>query len=798
MVQFSKGVIVQTILWFNQISKADIDKVGGKGANLGELTKTGLPVPEGFCVTAGAYYYFLDKAGLRDKIKDVLSGLDIADTKQLNDVSKKVKGLILEAKMPLRVEKEIKNAYQKLGKGKNIFVACRSSATAEDLPEASFAGQQATFLNVSGAKDVVCAVLGCWASLFEPRAIFYREEKGFDHFQVGISVPVQKMIQSEKSGVMFTLDPVSNDQGKITIEAGYGLGEVVVSGAITPDRYWVDKESLKIIDKEINRQEWMLKRNEKDKDKRIKTSKAGEKEINIKVDVSLNLQDKQKLTDKEIVQLAKLGKKIEKHYDFPQDTEWAISEGEIYMLQSRPVTTLAVTKLQKKNGKAVKREIILRGAAASFGQAAGPVKIIPKASDIDKVQKGDVLVTEMTTPDFVPAMKKAAAIVTNTGGRTCHAAIVSREMGVPCVVGTKEATEILKDGQTVTVDGARGVVYKGEVKKEAPPKEKVAKEKVTEQVPITGTKVYVNLAEPELASEVAQKPVDGVGLLRAEFMIAQMGEHPRKMIEENRGNEFRDKLAEGLSTFASAFQPRPVIYRATDFKTNEYRNLTGGDKFEPKEENPMIGYRGCFRYIKEPDLFKLELSAIKKVRQEQGLKNLHLMIPFVRTIDELAKVKKFLSGEDLERSNDFKLWIMIEVPSTVILIDEFCQLGIDGVSIGSNDLTQLTLGVDRDSAILAEEFDEKNEAVLRSIRRVINICQKHKITVSICGQAPSFYPEITEFLIEAGITSVSVNPDVIEQTRRLIASVEQKLLLRKIEEIEEMEEEIKKLEEEKG
>jgi len=789
---------MKSILWFSEISKDDIPKVGGKGANLGELTKAGLPVPPGFCVTAEAYYYFLEKNNLQEKIEKTLSGLDVTDTKALNESANKVKNLIAKSKIPKDIQNEIKKSYECLGEGKDIYVACRSSATAEDLPDASFAGQQATFLNVAGIGEVLKSVLGCWVSLFEPRAIFYREEKGFDHFKVGIAVPVQKMVQSEKSGVMFTIDPVSNDQSKITIEAGYGLGELVVLGAITPDRYWIDKKSLKILDKEINKQEWMLARGEKGKGKKVKIQDAGEEGINVKLDIPKDKQEKQKLTDKEIIELAKLGKRIEEHYGFPQDTEWAFEGEKVYMLQSRPVTTIAMTKSKKKQGLATKKEIIVSGAAASFGQASGPVIVIPEAKDSDKVKKGNVLVTEMTTPDFVPAMKKAAAIVTDTGGRTCHAAIVSRELGIPCVVGTGDATKKLKNGQIVTVDGAKGAVYEGEIEmlklesKEAP-----KTGQMIESAPVTATKIYVNLAEPERAAEVAQKPVDGVGLLRAEFMIAEMGEHPRKMMEEGRSDEFRDKLAEGLSTFASAFNPRPVIYRATDFKTNEYRNLVGGDKFEPKEENPMIGYRGCFRYIKEPDLFKLEVAAIKKVREEQGFKNLHLMIPFVRTIDELVKVKKLLAADGLEQGNDFKLWIMVEVPSTVILIDEFCQLGIDGVSIGSNDLTQLTLGVDRDNATLAEEFDERNEAVLLSIKRVIEHCQAHKVTVSICGQAPSVYPEITEFLIEAGVTSISVNPDVIEQTRRLVASVEQKILLKKLEEVEEIEKEIEKIEKEK-
>lgn len=788
---------MKAILWFDEISKKDINKVGGKGANLGELTKAGLPVPYGFCVTAEAYFYFIEKAGLKTEIKKILKDLDVSNTKALNSAAQKVKSLIGKAKMPKEIQDEITKAYKKL---KFSLVAVRSSATAEDLPDASFAGQQATFLNIYGDKEVVKAVQGCWASLFEPRAIFYREEKKFDHFKVGIAVPIQKMVQSEKSGVMFTIDPVNNDQTKVTIEAGYGLGEVVVLGAITPDRYWVDKNTLQITNKEINKQTWMLKKAlKRGEGKKAKIQEAGDEGVNVKIDVVKDLQNKQKITDSQIIELAKIAQRIEKHYGFPQDTEWAIEKDKIYMVQSRPVTTIAITKSQKKEGKTTESKTILKGAAASFGKSSGPVKIIPEAKDIDQVKEGDILVTEMTTPDFVPAMKRAAAIITNTGGRTCHAAIVSRELGIPCVVGTGEATKKLKNGDIVTVDGGKGLIYEGALEgkeKEKEVKIETSSEAVVEQAPVTATKVYVNLAEPELAEKVAQKPVDGVGLLRAEFMIAEMGEHPRKIMEEGRSKEFVDKLVNGLQTFASAFYPRPVIYRATDFKTNEYKNLSGGEKYEPKEDNPMIGYRGCFRYIREPDLFRLELDAIKKVR-EAGFPNLQLMLPFVRTIDEVVKIKKILTEKGLERSNDFKLYLMVEVPSTVFLIDDFLKLGIDGVSVGSNDLTQLILGVDRDSEILAEQFDERNEAVLKAIKIVIEACHRHRVTVSICGQAPSVYPEITEFLVEAGMTSVSVNPDVIEQTRKLIASVEQKILLKKLEEIEEIEEEIKELEEEK-
>lgn len=758
---------MKPIYWFSEITKENIKEVGGKGANLGEMTQAGFPVPPGFCVSAQAYFDFIKKTGLKEKIEKILKNLDVRDTKKLQNASTTIKNLILNEKMFLDLAQEIKEAYKKLCQieGEEVFVAVRSSATAEDLPEASFAGQQASFLNVKGEGELLRAIQACWASLFEARAIFYRQEKGFDHFKVGISVVVQKMVQSEVSGIMFTVEPVENDENKIVIEAGFGLGEAIVSGSVTPDQYLVDKKNFKILEKKINRQDWMI------------IFKDGR---NRHISLPKNKREAQKIEDEKIIEIAKLGAQIESHYQFPQDIEWAFEKGKIYIVQSRPITTLK--KQEGKIEEAKGGEIILEGIAASFGVASGPVKIIHSASEIDKIQEGDVLVTEMTNPDFVPAMKKAAAIVTNQGGRTSHAAIVSRELGIPCVVGTGKATQILKDGEIVTVDGKKGVIYKGNILNITSPKPEetgTLPSTFIYEVPVTATKIYVNLAEPDQAEVIAKRPVDGVGLLRAEFMIAQIGEHPKKMIEENRGQEFVAKLAQGLEIFARAFYPRPVVYRATDFKTNEYRSLKGGEKYEPMEENPMIGYRGCFRYIKEPEVFNLELEALKMVRSK-GYPNLWLMIPFVRTLEEFEKVKNIIEKSGLLEEKDFKLWIMCEVPSVVILIEKFCQTGIDGISIGSNDLTQLTLGIDRDSSIVAEEFDERNEAVLWSLKRVAETCQKYGVTVSICGQAPSFYPEIVEFLVEAGITSISVNPDAIEETRRIVAAVEKKMILDQI------------------
>jgi len=746
----------QDVVWFMEVDKEDLHLVGGKGANLGELTKLEIPVPPGFIVTTQSYFHFLEESNLSKKIGDILSKLNPDDSKQLIKAATRIKDLITNAEMPKQIADEIREAYEKLGG----LVAVRSSATAEDLPEASFAGQQRTFLNIQGEEEVVSAVQGCWASLFEPRAIFYREQQhGLDHLRVGIAVVVQRMVQSDESGVMFTREPVSNED-KITIEAVYGLGEAVVSGGVTPDLYLVDKKNFAIIHKMISRQEWQLV-------KRPKGSKDIE-ETNIKLPVSDVLQGKQKLSDREVLSLAKLGAKIEKLYKFPQDIEWAKGDGKLYIVQTRPITTLKqIEEAQLSELQDV--PVLLSGSPAGPGIGSGPVRIVLDTCKIDAVKKGDVLVAEMTTPDFVPAMKRAAGIITDRGGRTCHAAIVSRELGIPCVVGTGDATKKLKLEQMVTVDGSKGNVYDGKIA--------VKSAECTVKLPTTKaktrTKVYVNLAEPELAEAVAARHVDGVGLLRAEFMIAQIGEHPRHMIKEGRGKEFADKLAQGLTAFAKAFNPRPVVYRTTDFKTNEYRNLKGGQNYEEPEENPMLGYRGCSRYIKERDVFKLEIEAIKKVREVY--KNLWVMIPFVRTVAEMAGVKGLLAAEGLRQSQDLKLWMMVEVPSNVFLIDKFLDVGIDGISIGSNDLTQLILGIDRDSQKLAEQFDERNEAVLMALEKVIKATAKRGVTSSICGQAPSVYPELTEKLVEWGITSVSVNPDVLEKTRGIIAAAEQRL-----------------------
>ncbi|MFH0885258.1 MAG: phosphoenolpyruvate synthase [Candidatus Micrarchaeota archaeon] len=779
---------MKNVMWFKDLSKKSLAEAGGKGANLGEMLQNGFPIPNGFVVTAGSYYKHLEANNLREPIARILGKLDVNDNDALMKASEEIQEMVVKGSMPVDVQNDIIASYKQLCEmvGRQVYVAVRSSATAEDLPTASFAGQQSTYLNVFGAEDVVKSVKDCWASLFEPRAIFYRVENKFEHMKVGLAAVVQMMVQSEKAGVVFTVDPLYQDPDILSIETAYGLGEVVVSGQVTPDTYRVDKNEFKIVDKTVAKQPWMLIKME-GKNKRV--------------EIKDEAQGRQKLSDLEIKDLAKICKKIEDHYGYPQDIEYGFEKENLYIVQSRPITTLTDKKgLEKGTGGelvnadtkgAVKEapkaqgvgqaKILVKGLSASPGMGMGKVKIVRSAKEIKNMDRGDVLVTEMTTPDFVPGMKKASAIVTDTGGMTSHAAIVSRELGVPCVVGTGNATTVLKDGMDISVDGSHGIIYEGFVSApEAAAKPGAMGATVAAAAPITGTKIYVNLADVDQAEKVSALQCDGIGLLRAEFMMAGIGQHPRKMLDEGRGQEYIDKLADDMRRFAAAFYPRPVIYRAADFKTNEYRNLEGGEKYEPHEENPMMGYRGAARYIREPELFKLELAAIKKVREEYNLSNLHLMIPFIRRIGELRAIKDIMDDVELYRTRDFKLWIMVEVPSTVILIDQFCKEGIDGVSIGTNDLTQLTLGIDRDNATMAKGFDERNEAVLRSLKRVITTCNKFGVTSSLCGQAPSVYPEFAEKLVEFGITSMSVNPDAVERTRKIVASAEQKIMLHRL------------------
>lgn len=769
---------LKLVVNFSHVDKDDLALVGGKGANLGEMTKAGFPIPPGFIVTSQSYQKFLAENKLEKKIADFLAKLDVENPTQLDSTSKQIQNIILKSKIPEEVVRETFKHYRKLsGLFKRALVAVRSSATAEDLPQASFAGQQASFLNIRGESNLANSIRECWASLFTPRAIFYRVQNKIEHSKVKIAVVVQKMIQSEASGVMFTTDPVTNQKNRIVIEAIWGLGDFIVQGIVTPDRYVIDKESLLILERSVSTQE-------------IQQKKAGQKTL--KTDVAKKLQSKQKIDDKKIVALAKIGSDIHKHYYFPQDIEWALVAGKFYIVQSRPITTTQEAKSKKRAAgpgpaeastafgdarqKAKRPEIggkpILLGVSASPGIATGRVRIIKSGSEIGKVKEGDVLVTKMTSPDFVPAMKRAVAIITDEGGKTSHAAIVSRELGIPCVVGTKDATSQLKDGLYVTVDGASGRVFLGTKTRSF--KNEIQELTLPHQDLKTVTKLYVNLAEPERAASVAQLPVDGVGLLRAEFMLAGIGIHPKEAVRRGKRKEFIENLGSQIKIFARAFGERPVVYRTTDFKTNEYRQLEGGRRWEPVEPNPLLGFRGAYRYITDPEVFEMEIEAIKKVREEY--QNLWVMIPYVHSPSELTQIKRTLASENLRRSETFKIWMMVELPVNVILLEDFLNVGIDGVSIGSNDLTMLLLGVDRDNSEVQAVFDERSAAVSWAFERIIKSSRKRGVTTSICGQAPSTYDSLVCELVQQGITSISVNPDSVLRVKRVIAETERKIL----------------------
>ncbi len=749
-------------LKFSEIHKKDIPIAGGKGANLGEIYNAKIPVPNGFVVTSTAYYKFMKEKNLYAKVISELKSLDVENSKKLQKAADDIQKAIMSAKISDKTKLEIKNAYHNLSGNIDKPVAVRSSATAEDLPDASFAGQQDTYLNVKGWNNVIKATKKCWASLFGARAIYYRQKQGFDHFKVGIAVPVQLMIQSEVSGIMFTVNPLTNDKTQISIESAYGLGQPIVSGEITPDQYLVSKEGFKILKKTIVKQTWQF-------------TKVG----NIKI--SKAYQKKQKLSDINIRKLAQIGQQLENHYHKPQDIEWGYYKKHLYIVQTRPITTIkkeTKKKLTVANAKIPAGDIILKGQPASPGYVSGRVRIIHTAKEIRKVKQGDILVTEMTNPDFVPAMRKATAILTDNGGVTSHAAIVSRELGVPAIVGSELATKTLQDGELITINGYNGEVYAGDYVEilKASEKEKDYSEFRNAK---TATKVYVNLGEVELAPKVGQMGVDGIGLLRAEFMMAEIGEHPRAIIAKHKEAKFIEKLANSLAVFTESFGERPVIYRTTDFKTNEYRSLKGGEKYEAIENNPLIGWRGVSRYLDNADVFKMELSAIRYVRNELGFKNLHLMLPFVRTVEELKDAKKLIVEAGLRRTSNFQLFMMVEVPSTVILLEDFIKVGIDGVSIGSNDLTMLILGVDRDNPKVAKVYNELNPAVLWALERIITTCKKHNIKASICGQAPTTYPNLTKKLVEWGVTSVSVSPDVAYLTRKIVQEAEYKIAAQK-------------------
>ena len=792
------------ILWFDELGISDVPVVGGKNASLGEmyrkLTKKGVSIPNGFAITAEAYRYLLREAGIEDDIKRILKDLDTHDIRNLRVRGQKVRKAILGAEFPQDLKDAITKAYARLckGYGANTDVAVRSSATAEDLPDASFAGQQETYLNIRGDYELLEACKKCFASLFTDRAISYREDKGFDHFKIALSIGVQKMVRSDKasSGVMFTIDTESGFKDVVFITSSYGLGENVVQGAVNPDEFYVFKPTLKkgfkpVISKTVGA-----------KSIKMIYAEDGSKHPTKNVNVPDEVRRRFSITDEEVLKLAEWAVIIEQHYKKPMDMEWAKDgiTNELFIVQARPETVQSQkdTAMFEDYKMLEKGRVLIQGQSVGSKIGAGKVNVIKDSHDMHKFKKGDILVTDMTDPDWEPIMKIASAIVTNRGGRTCHAAIVSRELGIPCVVGTLRATEVLKNGQAVTVscgEGEDGFVYDGLLKF------KVDRINLA-KIPRTKTKIMMNLANPEQAFESSFLPNDGVGLAREEFIInSHIKIHPlallnyralkkrpenADLVEEidslthgytDKAKFFVDRLAEGVGMIAAAFYPKDVILRFSDFKSNEYANLIGGQLYEPTESNPMIGWRGASRYYapEYEKAFALECRAIKKVREVFGLTNLKLMIPFCRTVEEGKKVLSVMRKNGFKRGiNGLEVYVMCEIPSNVILADQFSQI-FDGFSIGSNDLTQLTLGLDRDSELVNHIYDERNEAVKRLIASVIKIAKKNKRKIGICGQAPSDFPDFAEFLVEQGIDSISLNPDAVVKTRLRIAKKEKSL-----------------------
>ncbi|MGB9675158.1 MAG: phosphoenolpyruvate synthase [Candidatus Nanoarchaeia archaeon] len=757
--------------WFKQLNRNSIPEAGGKGANLAEMWNAGFPVPPGFVVCANAYKEFLRLRKLDKKIEQMLANLDIEDTDKLQKVASEIQALIMSCSMPIEMQDEIKEFYEYVDTAQELkdvksaqallsvtpreppYVAVRSSATAEDLPTASFAGQQATFLNVCGKEAVVHAVQACWASLFTPRAIYYRVKNNFPHMKVAIAVVVQKQINSDASGVMFSINPATNNPNQIVIEAAWGLGEAVVSGEVNPNTYILDKKNGTLIEQDIPGQEHFITRD----------PYTGQ---TIKKPLPKEKQKARVLTDEQIQRLWKLALDVEAHYGFPQDMEWAIEQGRLFLVQTRPVTTFKKEKIAEA---AIPAEPILKGLGASPGIASGPVKIILSMAELDKVQKGDILVTTMTTPDFVPAMQRAAAIVTDHGGMTAHASIVSREMGKPCVVGTKTATQTLKDGQIITVDGDRGFVFEGEIKIE---KKKEEQPTITPtQAPLAPltlkTKVKVIIDLPDFAERAAQTNADGVGLLRLEGIIASGRKHPAKYLAEGKLDAYEELIYAGVKKIAEQFKDKPVWVRTSDIRTDEYRELEGGEN-EPKEANPMLGWHGIRRSLDQPELLKAELRALKRLVNE-GF-NIGVMFPFVISIEEVVKAKEIVKEVGLEPSKDIKIGIMIETPAAALLIEDFCKLGLDFISIGSNDLTQTILGVDRGNERIANLYSEAHPAVLSAMRYVIEVCKKWGVESSICGQVGSD-PKIASLLIRYGIDSISANIDAVAKIKALAAEL---------------------------
>ncbi|ENY6494365.1 TPA: phosphoenolpyruvate synthase [Vibrio parahaemolyticus] len=775
-------------LWFNGLSMDDVDKVGGKNASLGEmvsnLANVGVSVPNGFATTSYAFNQFLDHEGLDERIHQLLDELDVDDVEALRKTGATIRQWVLQAPFPADLEQEIRNNYEELIEGNTeLSVAVRSSATAEDLPDASFAGQQETFLNVKGIDAVLEATKHVYASLFNDRAISYRVHQGFDHRGISLSAGIQRMVRSDKasSGVMFTLDTESGFDQVVFITSSWGLGEMVVQGAVNPDEFYVHKPMLEAGEHPIVKKTFGSKL--------IKMIYSNNQEIGKQVDIIDTSEEERNtfsLNEEEIKELAKQAMIIEKHYQRPMDIEWAKDgiDGKLYIVQARPETVCSQTEQNvieryELNNKA---DVLVEGRAIGQRIGKGPVRLVDSLDQMSLVQEGDVLVTDMTDPDWEPVMKKASAIVTNRGGRTCHAAIIARELGIPAIVGCGDATSKLTDGATVTVscsEGETGYVYQGDLDFEV-------KRSSVDELPLLPTKVMMNVGNPDRAFDFAQIPNEGVGLARLEFIINKMiGIHPKALLNfdaqsdelkaeiKQRIRGYKDpidfyvsKLTEGIATIASAFWPKRVIVRMSDFKSNEYSNLVGGKAYEPHEENPMLGFRGASRYISPvfEDCFELETQAIKRVRNEMGLKNVEIMIPFVRTPSEAASVIDLLAKFDLRRGDQgLKVIMMCELPSNAVLADEFLKY-FDGFSIGSNDMTQLTLGLDRDSGDVAHLFDERNSAVKIMLKMAIDAATKAGKYVGICGQGPSDHEDLAEWLMEQGISSVSLNPDTVIDT----------------------------------
>nr|WP_314232342.1 phosphoenolpyruvate synthase [uncultured Moraxella sp.] len=783
------------VISLDKLGKNDIDKVGGKNASLGEmishLTDLGVSVPGGFATTSEAFNKFLIGTGLQDKIKDALQGLDVDDVAALTATGKKIRDMIIEQELPKDLEQEIRDAFAEMSQGEDIAVAVRSSATAEDLPDASFAGQQETFLNIRGIDNILIAIKEVFASLYNDRAIAYRVHKGFEHAGVALSAGVQRMVRSETgtSGVMFTIDTESGFNDVVFITASYGLGEMVVQGAVNPDEFYISKALLNagkpaVIRRNLgSKQQKMVYADEHSAGKSVKIVPVDKAERN-----------QFSLSNEELIELAKQALIIEKHYGHAMDIEWAKDgdSNKLFIVQARPETVKSreSQNVMERYILKEKGDVICEGRSIGQRIGAGTVRVVNSIHEMDKVQEGDVLVSDMTDPDWEPVMKRAAAIITNRGGRTCHAAIIARELGVPAIVGCGNATDLLTDGQAVTVscaEGDTGYIYESQLDFEI-------QNNSIESMPDLAFKIMMNVGNPDRAFGFAQIPNEGVGLARLEFIINRMiGVHPKALLNMNTLPReivqaiqermagyaspidfYVDKLVEGISTLAVAFKDKKVIVRMSDFKSNEYANLIGGKLYEPSEENPMLGFRGASRYVSENfrDCFELECRALKRVRDEMGLTNVEIMIPFVRTTEEARKVLELLEKNGLKRGeNGLRVIMMCELPTNALLAEEFLQY-FDGFSIGSNDLTQLTLGLDRDSGIVSQSFDERDPAVKKLLKMAIDACNAQGKYIGICGQGPSDHPDLAMWLMEQGITSVSLNPDSVLDTWFFLAKTE--------------------------